>query len=337
MGNATRLESWVRDYTDGHDGYRHWRRCVFNGAPLDQLVFTLVFGGRVAHLGSGRCDVWSHADADSGECACAAPLKLVTRGSSFVEIGANDGFHMSNGLFFERFLGWHGLCIEPNRHVFERLQRNRPGCTNVNALVGNPPPGGQRANFVELFREVNGSKRTWRGYDWETGLSGVLGLSSHPEMATWRQARRFAHVRHRTQRLRAEMTRLPVVPFRSVLQSHGVSFVDFLSLDCEGSEAAVLASLDFARTPVRALLIENGAQPNVSKLLRAAGYRDVGLEMQDTTRDRLWLHGKMPHPLLLAPRTPAGRVVLRPYVRHTSASASARPRPPEWRRRDVAA
>ena len=37
------------------------------------------------------------------------------RDGFFVELGASDGVFMSNSLFFERELGWKGICIEPRQ------------------------------------------------------------------------------------------------------------------------------------------------------------------------------------------------------------------------------
>ena len=125
-------KSWEGDYTDD-SAYRVWRKCAFNairGDPIDQFVFTLL-GGRVRPFSIANCDVWS------GGCPCASPLEHISQGT-FVEIGANDGLHMSNSYFFERYLGWRGLCVEASPQIFSLLERNRPNCTNINALVATP-------------------------------------------------------------------------------------------------------------------------------------------------------------------------------------------------------
>src|SRR5215510_8537437 len=57
------------------------------------------------------------------------------RGGVFVDVGAYDGVALSNTCYFEKELGWTGLCIEPNPIVFERLTQNR-NCTTVNCGVG---------------------------------------------------------------------------------------------------------------------------------------------------------------------------------------------------------
>lgn len=43
----------------------------------------------------------------------------------FVDIGAHDGVSFSNTYFFEKSLGWKGICVEPIPEVFERLKNNR--------------------------------------------------------------------------------------------------------------------------------------------------------------------------------------------------------------------
>lgn len=66
------------------------------------------------------------------------------RDGVFVDIGAADGVSFSNSYFFEKERGWRGLCIEPNREDFARLERNREcavrDCTvdghNLNAIAG---------------------------------------------------------------------------------------------------------------------------------------------------------------------------------------------------------
>ena len=69
-------------------------------------------------------------------CPCGAPHHLLGRNRTIVEIGANDGLHMSFSYFFETFLGWSSLCVEANPQMFKRFKLNRPRCKKVNALVG---------------------------------------------------------------------------------------------------------------------------------------------------------------------------------------------------------
>lgn len=48
------------------------------------------------------------------------------RDGHFVDVGAGNGLYCSNTGFFERHLGWKGLCIEPNHRIYPKLVANRP-------------------------------------------------------------------------------------------------------------------------------------------------------------------------------------------------------------------
>ena len=51
----------------------------------------------------------------------------------FVDVGAYDGFSGSNTLFFEKFMGWTGLCIEPDPAQFAKIPAYR-ACDRVASL-----------------------------------------------------------------------------------------------------------------------------------------------------------------------------------------------------------
>jgi hypothetical protein len=47
------------------------------------------------------------------------------RDGVFVDVGAGDGEQANNSLYFEKWLGWRGLCIEPEPQAFARLAATR--------------------------------------------------------------------------------------------------------------------------------------------------------------------------------------------------------------------
>lgn len=65
----------------------------------------------------------------------------------FVDIGAHDGIVHSNTYALEQ-LGWTGLCIEPNREVYEELHRNRT-CTTT-AFLASDGPGSMAFDGVRV-------------------------------------------------------------------------------------------------------------------------------------------------------------------------------------------
>ena len=52
----------------------------------------------------------------------------------FLEAGAGDGDFHSNTYFYEKYLGWKGICIEPLPHHFENVQRVR-SCMAFNGAL----------------------------------------------------------------------------------------------------------------------------------------------------------------------------------------------------------
>ena len=176
-----RALQWARDYTDdAHE--RHWRRCIFQGIesdPLDQLLLMMLGGTMRSPLAKG-CDAWSNAKG----CACSVPLRMLGPSRTFVEIGANDGLHMANSWFFEAHLGWRGMCVEANPHVYQKLTSNRPRCINVTAvrLGSNPrvyPSCPSTVRQVESVRVPRSGRRDCRA-------SRALAVRTR---ARWREPR----------------------------------------------------------------------------------------------------------------------------------------------------
>jgi FkbM family methyltransferase len=52
-------------------------------------------------------------------------------------IGAYDGKHINNTLYFEKYNNWNGINVEPIKKVYDELLINRPNCININCAVCN--------------------------------------------------------------------------------------------------------------------------------------------------------------------------------------------------------
>lgn len=280
--NAPRFHSVARR---GMADVARWKDCVFQSIERqDQLIFTLL-GGTVAHLGA-RCRLW---DPNTGLCGCSAPAALVGRNHTVVEMGANDGLHMSNSYFFSKTLGWRALLVEGNPEVYGRIAKHRPEAERANALVGNPrdfPPDG-RAPFFSFYRPGNAEKRN-TALDWETGLSGIPSPnSSTVALRSVSAARRTAAQYH----IAFREHQLDVMRFSKLLSDHGVGKIDVLFLDVEGAEHSVLQTLNFKKNPVRILVVERPT-PAVSRLLAARGYDDLRITY-DSGGDRVFYNAQL--------------------------------------------
>lgn len=259
-----------------------WKACAFQSVEKqDQLIFTLL-GGSVDHFGTSRCRVW---DLPRGQCGCSAPVTLTGRNHTIVEMGANDGLHMSNSFFFSKTLGWRALLVEGNPEVYKRISLNRPEAERVNALVGNPrdfPPDG-KATFFSFYRPGNSEKRD-TSRDWETGLSGIAApnSSSNIDLSSAAHAKRYA-ARYGVQ---FQQHRLDVVRFSTLMNDMFIDKIDVLFLDVEGAELSVLKTLNFKRHPVRVLVVERPTLA-VTQLLGAHGYYDLRFTF-DSGGDRVF-------------------------------------------------
>ncbi|MEM8739902.1 MAG: FkbM family methyltransferase [Pseudomonadota bacterium] len=183
------------------------------------------------------------------------------RGGVFVEIGAYDGITGSNTLFFEAFRGWSGLLIEASPTYFERVAETRD--TLCLQLAVAPEPG--EVAFLDIKK----------GYTQMGGIVDSLG----------QQALAAIEADDRTD---AEVIQIEAKPLADILRENALTRVDYLSIDIEGGELAVLERFPFAEFDIHAWSIEvNEETPRIGELMTAAGYvlaAHIGV-------DQIWVKG----------------------------------------------
>ena len=171
----------------------------------------------------------------------------------FLDIGADDGLDRNNTRVFEE-AGWTGICIEPSPSRFPALAGNR-SCECLNVAIASSP------GDVE-FLDITG---------WGKGLSGIV---RHYD------ARHLERIERETRSnpLTASkaLVRVPAVTLGSILQARGRTRVDYCSIDVEGSELDVLASVDLRAVTIKVITVEdNYGNPAIGRALSAHGYRLV--------------------------------------------------------------
>jgi len=269
FGDAQSSSRHARTNYYDEQGWRHWRSCEFQAiGPLDQVIFALL-GGRVDKIGS-ECKVWQQ----SRHCRCSAPLDMLGRNHTVVEIGANDGLHMSNSRFFDMQLGWRSLCVEANPQVYSRLKVNRPECLNVNTIVAERQDfdNANAVPYISFSRPATAAETGSR--DWHTGVSGIESPNaSNLEIRSFHRSKEFA----KRNNLLVQRDFLPVMPFSELFKKHGFSTIDLLSVDVEGAEHSVIKSIDFAAVKIRMVVVEKPSQ-ETKAILSRAGFIDLDLE-----------------------------------------------------------
>lgn len=180
------------------------------------------------------------------------------RGGVFVEIGAHDGISFNNTLFFERELGWGGLCVEPIPEVFEELVQNRTAIC-VRACVA--------------LR--SGTRRFLRVRGYAEMLSGLIDAYD-PRHVT------RIHTEVREAGGSSEVIEVEAVRLDELLARHGIESLDLLCVDVEGAEIEVLSSFDLGKVRPSVVCIENNYLDRaIWRLMRRAGYRPYARIRQD--------------------------------------------------------
>jgi FkbM family methyltransferase len=161
---------------------------------------------------------------------------LKFRGGLFVEAGANDGISQSNTAYYERYLGWRGILIEPIPTLAAQCKRNRP-----RAIV-------EQCALVPF--EYDGSTIEMIYCNLMSLVRGARGTGDRDD------AHIVAGCRHLSEGDAPYCVTVPARTLTSVLDSLRVPKLDFLSLDVEGYEGQVLRGLDFDRYTPKYILVE---------------------------------------------------------------------------------
>ena len=164
---------------------------------------------------------------------------------SCVEVGAVDGRYLSNTMHFEE-LGWQCLCIEPNSYYHEALQRNRK--LSMPFAMSDHNEDGVILHRVQL---------TNNSFDAATSLV--------PDEKLLKQ---LGYMIKGQDQIRVDMRTLDWC-----LEQVRWIKTDFVAIDTEGTELAVLQGFSLERWKPRLLVVENNHDaPEITSYLRPRGY-----------------------------------------------------------------
>jgi len=179
----------------------------------------------------------------------------------FVDVGAHDGVTFSNTYHFEKDLQWTGICIEANPKVYTDLVRNRK-CLNLNCCVSNI--GGTSVDFLQLS-----------GYT--EMLSGIVSTYDQRHLA--RIDRELAY--HGGTK---KVLQIPQRTLGEICEEHGITSIDYLSIDTEGCEYQIIQGLNLSQIQVELIDVENNYPDTfivIDSHLKGAGYTVATVIGQD--------------------------------------------------------
>lgn len=173
---------------------------------------------------------WFRDDpSQAGEISAVRQLIRPDWPRVLIDIGANDGFFLSNSYPFVRD-GWKALLVEPHPRVFERLQRRH--ARHPNAILERVGCGA-RAGTAELFMAA-------------ADPSGIYATICDDDNAFIRRAKTGA-----------TRATIPVDTLTNLLDKHQFpQDITLLSVDTEGLDYDVLVGLDWKRYRPRIVIVE---------------------------------------------------------------------------------
>jgi FkbM family methyltransferase len=178
----------------------------------------------------------------------------------FVEIGANDGFTLSNTAYLEEHFGWHGLLIEPNAKYSRSLSTRRNSvvvCKAVGKTNG-------RADFIDA------------------GLYGGLKSSIDDTHTSFTSM--------------ADQILVDCAPLQELLDSaRSPNRIDFISIDVEGSELEIVRQMLGTDRRFTCGCIEFNQRyddrDQMIEMLEVNGYKPVWLDQ--TAQDLYFVDGNI--------------------------------------------
>jgi FkbM family methyltransferase len=171
----------------------------------------------------------------------------------FVEFGATNGLTLSNTHLLESEFGWNGILCEPARGWHRDLIRNRKAKIDKRCVYS-------KSGLMVPFLETDNAE-----------LSTIKGFGELDE--------------HSAIRTGASAYEVETVSLLDLLKFHNAPrYIDFLSVDTEGSEFEILNAFDFREYRFGAITVEHNYAPQrkeVIALLTSNGYRQVHSELSD--------------------------------------------------------
>jgi len=157
--------------------------------------------------------------------------KLEWGSGTYIDIGTNNPTIISSSVFFDKCLGWEGVCIEAQSSYHERIRATRSCKLLPHCLAGK---GGATLNM-----------RTFDGSLEERDKDGKLLSKLNGTLVSFGAAGKGSHKEHCVD-ASEELPRL--LP--------NATAIDFMTVDVDGMEGTILQCFPFDQLNVQAVLVE---------------------------------------------------------------------------------
>lgn len=168
----------------------------------------------------------------------------------YVEAGAHNGRAQSNTLYFETYLDWTGILIEPIPILAERCREARPNNIIENvALVADDSQSNIDVTYAGLMSTTTGAFREDHDYTVDQHHLRVREYFDFEESEI-------------------QKYNVPAATLSAVLEKHSITEIDLLSLDVEGYEEEALRGLDLEKHKPRYILVEERSGVQIEEMLQ---------------------------------------------------------------------
>jgi FkbM family methyltransferase len=167
-----------------------------------------------------------------------------------IECGALDGVRGSCCKFFEEFMDWSSINIEPSPYLYEMLIKNRPDSINLNIALSDKIG---ESTFTHAIHPTLGK---------HFGNGSLKHTEEHIK-------------RLKKQGCKFEEYKVKTTTFKDLVKAIGLEDIDLFTLDVEGHEPTVIKTLSECHVLPKVMCIEH-SHINEDKLnedMRSLGYR----------------------------------------------------------------
>ena len=172
----------------------------------------------------------------------------------FIEFGATDGLTISNTYLLEKEFNWKGILIEPASIWHQNLEKNRNCIIDKRCIYSK---SGEKISFLVV---QNNQKA-------EPGLSS---LEEYAANGDWSSNLRLKNSKKEI---------VETITLDDLLDFYNAPrFIDYMSVDTEGSEFDILKSIDFKKRKIKIITVEHNYHKNrgkINNLLEKNGYLRV--------------------------------------------------------------
>lgn len=159
---------------------------------------------------------------------------------TYLDVGAHHPSHMSNSYYFYEN-GSHGICVEPDPSLFDRIRDKRPRdiCLNVGVAT-------DRADDLDFFVFDNPTYNTFSATIKDEQIQAGRSL--------------------------IHTLKVNVISINEIIEKHLPAGPDFVSLDTEGFDLAIMQTFNFQKYRPTAFCIETLTNIGENKMPEIAAF-----------------------------------------------------------------